>query len=210
MAPAGARLGRQALRDRRGGAADGMKVTAIGGGAWFAGALEALLGGGGRFVLAEAAEGGAGIAILTAENGEAARAELTRLRRRWPELRVVVRFAMLRADLVRDAMEAGAWGCVGAEDAPGTLIRVLESVAEGRASFPWVDLSRLRDDPYESLTRREREVLAALVKGWSNLQISARLGISENTVKYHLRLIYDKLGVANRATAVARFMHRVG
>ena len=58
------------------------------------------------------------------------------------------------------------------------------------------------------LTRREREVLNALAQGWSNTRISARLGISENTVKYHLKLIYDKLGVPNRATAVAQFMQR--
>lgn len=193
-----------------------MRLAVIGGGAWFAGALEALLGGEERFRLTGCApspsdlEVEADIAILTAETGEAARADLAALQRCRRDIRVVLRFPALRPDLVRDAMEAGAWGCVDADDAPTTLLRVLESVAEGRVSYPYVDLARLRDDPYESLTRREREVLAALVKGWSNVQISSRLGISENTVKYHLRLIYDKLGVANRATAVARFMHRVG
>jgi two-component system nitrate/nitrite response regulator NarP len=52
------------------------------------------------------------------------------------------------------------------------------------------------------------EVLQALARGWSNMQISARLGISQNTVKYHLKLIYEKIDVPNRATAVARFMAR--
>ena len=50
---------------------------------------------------------------------------------------------------------------------------------------------------------RERELLAALANGWTNLQIAARTGISRNTVKYHLKNLYDKLGVSNRAMAVA-------
>ena len=110
--------------------------------------------------------------------------------------------------IVRDAMQAGAWGCFSADDSPEMLLSMLTSVASGRASYPFVDFSLLKDDPFEQLTRREREVLDALSQGWSNTQISARLGISENTVKYHLKLIYGKLGVANRATAIAQFMQR--
>ena len=53
---------------------------------------------------------------------------------------------------------------------------------------------------------RERELLAALADGWSNLQIASRIGISRNTVKYHLKNLYDKLNVNNRAMAVALFM----
>jgi two-component system nitrate/nitrite response regulator NarP len=63
-------------------------------------------------------------------------------------------------------------------------------------------------DPLEVLTVRERELLAALADGWSNLQIAARIGISRNTVKYHLKNLYDKLNVNNRAMAVALFMTR--
>ena len=42
-----------------------------------------------------------------------------------------------------------------------------------------------------------------LARGWTNQQIANRTGISENTVKYHLKNLYDKLGVRNRAMAVA-------
>ncbi len=58
------------------------------------------------------------------------------------------------------------------------------------------------------LTSRERELLAALANGWSNLQIASRIGISRNTVKYHLKNLYDKLGVNNRAMAVALYMSK--
>jgi len=47
-----------------------------------------------------------------------------------------------------------------------------------------------------------------LANGWTNLQIAARTGISSNTVKYHLKNLYDKLGVSNRAMAVALYVAR--
>ena len=53
------------------------------------------------------------------------------------------------------------------------------------------------------LTAREREVLTLLADGLGNKQIAARLGISTNTVKTHLELLFDKLGVSTRAQAVA-------
>ena len=53
------------------------------------------------------------------------------------------------------------------------------------------------------LTVREREVLTLLADGLGNKQIAARLGISTNTVKTHLELLFDKLGVSTRAQAVA-------
>lgn len=57
-------------------------------------------------------------------------------------------------------------------------------------------------DP-QSLTEREREMLMLLVNGASNKDIAQRLFVSENTVKYHLKNIYSKLGVASRGRAVA-------
>ena len=54
-----------------------------------------------------------------------------------------------------------------------------------------------------SLTNREREILALLADGLGNKQIAARLGISTNTVKTHLELLFEKLDVSSRAEAVA-------
>jgi two-component system, NarL family, nitrate/nitrite response regulator NarL len=58
------------------------------------------------------------------------------------------------------------------------------------------------------LSNREREILALLADGLINKQIAARLGISTNTVKTHLELLFDKLGVATRAEAVATGVKR--
>ena len=59
-----------------------------------------------------------------------------------------------------------------------------------------------------ALTNREREILALLADGLSNKQIARRLGISTNTVKTHLELLFDKLGVSTRAEAVASGVRR--
>jgi len=75
--------------------------------------------------------------------------------------------------------------------------------------------SGLRTQPTRSdaivgpiLTNREREILALLADGLANKQIAARLGISKNTVKTHIELLFDKLAVSSRAEAVATGVRR--
>ncbi len=63
-------------------------------------------------------------------------------------------------------------------------------------------------DAQPALTNREREILALLADGLGNKQIAARLGISSNTVKTHLELLFEKLGVSSRAEAVATGVKR--
>jgi DNA-binding NarL/FixJ family response regulator len=58
------------------------------------------------------------------------------------------------------------------------------------------------------LTNRERQILALLADGLANKQIAARLGISKNTVKTHIELLFDKLAVSSRAEAVATGVRR--
>jgi len=58
------------------------------------------------------------------------------------------------------------------------------------------------DPPYETLTPREREVLTLLAEGFPNKQIALRLGISDQTAKFHVASIYGKLGASNRTEAV--------
>ena len=60
----------------------------------------------------------------------------------------------------------------------------------------------------ESLTPREVEVLALLAEGLSNKAIAERLGISDQTVKFHVAAICGKLGAANRTDAVRRAIRR--
>ena len=60
----------------------------------------------------------------------------------------------------------------------------------------------------DPLTARELEVLAHLADGLSNKAIAARLGISDETVKFHLSAIFGKLGASNRTDAVRQALRR--
>ena len=109
-------------------------------------------------------------------------------------------------DVLRQSVKSGAWGFISKADEPEILLDTIATVARGRLCLPYIDLQSLNEDPIETLTARERELLGALADGWSNMQIASRIGISRNTVKYHLKNLYDKLGVKNRAMAVALFV----
>ena len=104
---------------------------------------------------------------------------------------------------VRQSVRLGAQGFCYQFDDPSVLFDTLHAVANGRICVPYIDVTKINDTPLAQLTVRERELLAVLARGWTNQQIANRTGISENTVKYHLKNLYDKLGVRNRAMAVA-------
>src|SRR3954469_24203248 len=69
-------------------------------------------------------------------------------------------------------------------------------------SFPNVDWDEVADEPLHPLTSRELDVLRYLPTRLSNIDIGARLRISQNTVKTHLKDIYRKLRVSSRNEAV--------
>ena len=122
--------------------------------------------------------------------------------------RIVIYTGVPGTRVVREAMLYGAAGFCHKGDSNEALLDVVGSVAEGRMSFPFTDLRRLADDPWETLTRREIELLDALKTGRSNKQIAVDIGITENTVKFHLKNLFLKLGVKNRAQAVATALSR--
>jgi DNA-binding NarL/FixJ family response regulator len=84
-------------------------------------------------------------------------------------------------------------------------------VADGRLVFPaaarrWLAGPSSADPA--ALTEREEAVLALLVEGRTNAQIAGAVFLSENTVKFHLRNLFAKLGVSNRTEAVAKSIKR--
>ncbi|MGW4229115.1 response regulator [Streptomyces sp. NPDC004980] len=109
------------------------------------------------------------------------------------------------------AIEAGATGYL-LKDAPREeLFTAVRAAADGRTVLSPAVASRLvsrvrapADKPgNESLSAREREVLALVAKGTSNREIAVELFISEATVKTHLTHVFAKLGARDRAAAVA-------
>jgi DNA-binding NarL/FixJ family response regulator len=131
---------------------------------------------------------------------------LARLKADQSSTRVIIYTGEQAGDVLRRAIRGGAWGFLSKSDEPEVLLETIASVSHGRLCLPYLDLATLSQHPLDVLTTRERELLTALANGWSNQQIAARIGISHNTVKYHLKNLYDKLGVANRAMAVALFV----
>lgn len=83
------------------------------------------------------------------------------------------------------------------------VVLVARTAGATRTSAPDVRGARGDGVVDAALTNREREILALLADGLGNKQIAARLGISANTVKTHLELLFEKLGVSSRAEAVA-------
>jgi two-component system nitrate/nitrite response regulator NarP len=115
------------------------------------------------------------------------------------------------ADLgvARTAMQLGAAGFLSKSEPPERLLDVVAEVARGRMMFPFLDMGRaVAADPLACLTGRERELLERLAEGLSNEGLARCFGLSPNTVKFHLRNLYEKLGAANRAQAVAVLLGR--
>jgi DNA-binding NarL/FixJ family response regulator len=113
---------------------------------------------------------------------------------------------------VLPAIEAGATGYL-LKDAPrDELLRAVRAAADGQAVLsPTVAtrlMTRVRAPEAEPLSQRELEVLELVAAGSTNREAARRLFISEATVKTHLLHIYAKLGVGDRAAAVAEAVHR--
>jgi two-component system nitrate/nitrite response regulator NarL len=137
--------------------------------------------------------------LMPYRDGEAV---LKQLRGRASAPRIVVYSGLEDLSVPRRVMALGGAGFCSKRVAPEELRDVVAAVAAGRMVFPY-EAAQERDDPLAGLTEREREILAALASGQRTAQLAHALGISPNTLKFHLKNIYLKLGVANRAQAVA-------
>jgi len=107
-------------------------------------------------------------------------------------------------DLPKRAMAAGAAGFCSHSEPPEKLLNTTLEVSEGKMVFPYLDVRDLHD-PLQSLTKTERLLLSSLSLGRSNKELSADHGIAVNTVKFHLRNMYEKLSVNNRSQAIAYY-----
>ncbi|WP_410644468.1 response regulator [Amycolatopsis sp. lyj-346] len=134
-------------------------------------------------------------------------AAITELARLGNPARVLVLTTYDTDSDVLPAVEAGATGYL-LKDAPREdLFRAVEAAARGEAVLsPAVAsrlLGRMRAPVREPLSQRELEVLTLVARGSTNKEAAKKLFISEATVKTHLIHVYAKLGVNDRAAAVA-------
>lgn len=121
--------------------------------------------------------------------------------------KVLVLSAFNDGDSMQSALEKEADGFALKTESPQQTITSIRQVYRGQLVFPqaakrWLRTHRQR--PYPALTdlsEREIEVLSLVAQGLTNTQIAQRLSVSDNTVKFHLQNIYQKLNVNNRTEA---------
>ncbi|GEO42940.1 hypothetical protein SAE02_70880 [Skermanella aerolata] len=152
----------------------------------------------------QAIEGAAASGLVIVGEG----GDLQQLRGAYPEARIVVLASDFAVDALRDAMNAGADGYLMKDVSPEALLQSLELVMMGEKVFPTNLAAMLLDmnviAPQHSvrgLSPREQEILQALVTGASNKLIAIKLGITEATVKVHLKTLLRKIDVNNRTQA---------
>lgn len=127
-----------------------------------------------------------------------------------PEARVVVLTVSDRRDDVREALKAGARGYLLKNVSAETVVDTVRQVMRGGVVLPpevaalvVEELTHTAIPEEEPLTPREMAVLRHMVRGLSNKEIARALGVSENTVKTHVRHILAKLNVRSRVEAVS-------
>jgi len=103
-------------------------------------------------------------------------------------------------------MTHGGAAFVSKSEQPAVLLDTIAAVAAGRMVFPYIDVRSIYDNPLSTLTRREMEVLADLASGRTNKQIARDLGVSLNTIKFHVRNLFQKLGVNSRGQAISMYL----
>ncbi|MFA5539331.1 MAG: response regulator transcription factor [Gemmobacter sp.] len=116
---------------------------------------------------------------------------------------VVLLSGSARQGFVTDAMARGARGFIPKTLPARTLIGALRMVASGKVYLPVTLMAgtEAAPEPLSSLTAQERRVLARLCEGKSNKEIARDMGLSEVTIKTHMRAICTKLGARNRTHA---------
>lgn len=177
-------------------------------------------------VLGEAGDGREGLELIRAESPDVAVVDY-----QMPDLdgldvvRAVVRddlpTAVLLLSAITDsaivfaALEAGARGYLAKDAGRADVVSAVEQVARGRTVVPpelagaLADQIRLRaSSAGPVLSERERQVLDGFARGLSIPQVAAELYVAPSTVKTHTQRLYEKLGVSDRAAAVAEAMRR--
>ena len=136
---------------------------------------------------------------------------------RLTELQVLMLTKYEESDLIFDSLRAGASGYLLKKNLAAELLPAIEQVHAGGAPMSMQIARKVVEhfhqirhpaSDMEKLTPREHDLLRLLAEGYLYKEISETLGISLNTVKTHLHIIYDKLHVQSRTEATAKFLRR--
>jgi two-component system NarL family response regulator len=131
------------------------------------------------------------------------------LRRKHPDLRIVMISAFDCDEDVYGVIRAGANGFMAKNCAPQEIVSCIRTVLGGKRWLPAGPAAKLLERMNTSqLTARQVQILQIVTEGRSNKEVGASLGITEGTVKVQLNHIYHKLAVKNRTEAITKGVQR--
>jgi DNA-binding NarL/FixJ family response regulator len=147
--------------------------------------------------------------------GESGIACTAQLKEKLPDVQVIIVTVYRNHELIFQALQAGACGYLLKRSSPEELLKAIDEVRSGGAPMT-SEIARMLVEAFQKkpaslvasdgLTQRESEILALLSEGLSNKEIADRVKISYDTVRAHLRHIYEKLHVRGRTEAVKRYL----
>ena len=144
--------------------------------------------------------------VMVGMDGAAATAAI---RAASPRTHVLILTTFGSTEDIANAFDAGAVGAVTKDLPHDELVAAIRTAAAGgRIVSPQIEQTLKAIEPAPRFTPRQKEVLDAITRGLSNDDIAKILGLSKARVKQHLAELYDKLGAANRAEAVAIAIRR--
>jgi NarL family two-component system response regulator LiaR len=138
------------------------------------------------------------------------------IRASFPHIQIIALTSFGQEELVKAALQAGAVSYLLKTISATELAKAIRAANAGKptlapeAARALIYAATQPPPPGHDLTAREREVLTLVVRGYSNIEIGERLGVSPATVKNHLNNIFSKLHVANRTEAATlALQHRL-
>jgi len=151
--------------------------------------------------------------------GESGIACTAQLKEKLPEVQVIIVTVYRNHELIFQALQAGACGYLLKRSSPEELLKAISEVLSGGAPMT-SEIARMLVEAFQKkpvnpassdgLTQRESEILGLLSEGLSNKEIASRVKISYDTVRAHLRHIYEKLHVRGRTQAVRKYLKSPG
>jgi DNA-binding NarL/FixJ family response regulator len=137
------------------------------------------------------------------------------VRREAPESKLVVTASAMAENEALRHVEAGAAGVILKSVEPALFVKCARKVMDNEVWLPRRPVAKMLETnperplrPIDTLTRREKTIISYLMQGWRNREIAHHLSISEQTVKNHLRTVYDKVGVSDRLELVLFAIHQ--
>ena len=126
-----------------------------------------------------------------------------------PKAKIIVLAEHAGDGEISRALRQGAAGYICKDISPEDLLTAIREVAAGRKYIP-NDIAQILSENVgqETLTPAEQNVLRMIVGGMSNKEIAFALEVSENTVKTHVKNIFDKIGVSDRTSAATTAIKR--